>query len=169
MKWILELNKCPLLTKENHLSQWINLISTRIDKTQTSCISHVNRLCALTFIHSWIYSCTLFTYLTLLYTFLYMFEIKCTLDDLTPGCIVVPKADCHSVHLEPAFPSLWLGMIRMFASAFCSELLPPLRWPGTCADFPAKSRYYIIRASCDDMPMMWGFCMMTFTSQLCQG
>ena len=42
-------------------------------------------------------------------------------------------------------------------------------WPGACADFPTKSRYDIFRASSGDVPMMWGFWMMTFIlPQLCQ-
>ena len=31
-----------------------------------------------------------------------------------------------------------------------------LRWPGACADFPAKSNYDIIEASSGDVPMTWG-------------
>ena len=117
MKWILdgantsspsEVNfrssEYPLSTEENHLSQSTNLKITRIDKTWTS---NVNRLDALIFIHSWIYSCTHFTYFTLLYIFLYMFGIKHTLVDLTWGCIKVPGGECHSVHLELPFPSSW--------------------------------------------------------------
>ena len=62
-------------------------------------------------------------------------------------------------------PLSW-GPIRTFTPVFSSEWLPMLRWPGTCADFPAKSNYDIIGASSSDVPMMWGFFwMMTFTSQ----
>ena len=76
---------------------------------------------------------------------------------------------CHSVHLEPPFPSLIMGTTRAFALAFCSEQLPMLRWPGTCAVFPAKSGHNVIGASYDDILMMWGFWMLTFTSHLHQG
>ena len=44
-----------------------------------------------------------------------------------------------------------------------------LSWSGACTDITAKSRYDIIGASCGDIPMMWSFGMMTFTSQLYQG
>ena len=76
---------------------------------------------------------------------------------------------CHSVHLEPPFPSLRWGPIRAFAWAFCSEQLPMLRWPGTCTDLPTTTRYDVIRVLSGDVLMMWGFWMMTFTSQLHQG
>ena len=71
------------------------------------------------------------------------------------GHVKVPGGECHSVHLELLFPFSCWGPIRAFALAFCSEWLPTLRWPGPCADFPAKSRYNIIGASCGDIPMMW--------------
>ena len=166
MKWIIELSEFPLLTEENHFSWSINLKLTGIDKTWTS---HVNKLCTLIFIHSWIYHCTLFTYLTLLYIFLYMFGINHTLVDLMQGCIKIPRGEYHSVHLEPPFPSLWLRVIRVFTLVFHSEWLLLLRWPGTCADFPAKCEYDITGMSCDDVPMTWDFQMMTFVSQLHQG
>ena len=70
--------------------------------------------------------------------------------------------------MEPPFPSLKWGAIRVFALVFHSEWPPLLRWPGACADFPAKSRYDVIRASSGKVPMMWGFWMMIFMSQLCQ-
>ena len=38
-----------------------------------------------------------------------------------------------------------------------------------CADFPTKSRYDVIDVSSGDVLMMWGFWMMTFTSQSLQG
>ena len=101
--------------------------------------------------------------LHILYHYIYysfMFEIKCTLVDSMWGHVDVPGRECHSVCLEPPFPSLWLEMIRPFTSTFCSEQLSPLRWPDTCADIPAKSRYDIIRMSCGDVLMMWGFWMM---------
>ena len=84
------LSEYLLLTKENNMRQLTNLKNTGIDKTWTSHISCVNRLCVLTIIHSWLYSCTFFTYLTLLYIFLYMSEIKHTLVDLMWGHIEVP-------------------------------------------------------------------------------
>ena len=67
------------------------------------------------------------------------------------------------------FPLCDKRAIRVAALAFPSEQLPPLRWPGTCAEFATKSGHDIIRASYDDVPMMWGFWTMTFTSHLHQG
>ena len=151
MKWILELSEYLLWTKENHLSWLTNLKNTRINKTWTSIISLVNRFYALTFIHSWLYSCTFFIYPTSLYIFLYMFEINYTLVDLMWGHIEVHGGECHSVHLELPFSPSWLGTIRTFALTFCSEWLPLLRGPAACADIPTKSGYDVIGMSGDDV------------------
>ena len=53
--------------------------------------------------------------------------------------------------------SLKWGPIWVFTLPFHSEWLPLLRWPSACAHFPTKSRYDVIRALSDDLPMMWGF------------
>ena len=42
-----------------------------------------------------------------MYIFLCMFQIKHTLVDSMWGHIKVPEGECHSVCLEPPFPSLW--------------------------------------------------------------
>ena len=70
--------------------------------------------------------------------------------------------------LEQPFPSLWWGGDQSFSLAFHLEWQPPLRPPGACTDVHAKSGHDIIGASYDDVLMMSGFWMMTFTSCLHQ-
>ena len=74
----------------------------------------------------------------------------------------------HIVHLEQPFPSSWwrgnqnicFGIpLRATTSTQVSRYMHRL---------PTKSGLDVIRVSCDDVPMMWGFQMMTFTSYLHQ-
>ena len=82
-------------------------------------------------------------------------------------CVCVCVTECAWGH---HFPPLSWGSVRTFALAFCSEQLPTLRWPGACADFPAKSNR-MTSSEHHLVTSQWcgGFWMLTFTSQVTSG
>ena len=149
------------VTKENHLSL-TDLENYWKWPTETS---HVHRYWFYTFQNIFLYILYILHYCTYLCIQVSNKEYP---GDSTWGHIKVLGGECHSVCLEPPFLSSKWWLIRAFTSAFHSEWLPPLRWPSACADFPTKCRYDINGVSSGDVPMMWGFWMMTFTSQLGQ-
>ena len=52
-----------------------------------------------------LYILHMYIFYTIVYIFMHTFEIKCALVGLKQGHAGVPWGECHSMHLEPPFPS----------------------------------------------------------------